>query len=113
MLGNIAELENLVENHKQKLVNECKDYNTIDAFRLIDESGQGNVDQQDVINFLTQNFGDEMEITQEDLYLFIQRFDKAERQTIKYSEFCTAFAPLNAASQRRLAERMPQNTQLE
>jgi len=33
MLENIAELENLVENHKQKLVNECKDYNTIDAFR--------------------------------------------------------------------------------
>jgi len=36
---NTAALELLIEAHKQQLVEECPDFNTIDAFRLIDEAG--------------------------------------------------------------------------
>ena len=41
------------------------------------------------------------------------RFDKHERQRIKYSEFCSAFAPLSPRSQQILVQRQPVNTQLE
>ena len=40
-----SDLEYELEIHKQKMVNEGEDYNTIDAFRLIDLSGQGAVNQ--------------------------------------------------------------------
>ena len=44
VLANYGELEKEIENHKKRLVNEGgQDFNTIDAFRLIDISGQGSV----------------------------------------------------------------------
>ena len=40
VLANYGELEKEIENHKKRLVNEGgQDFNTIDAFRLIDISG--------------------------------------------------------------------------
>jgi len=45
--------------------------------------------------------------------LFILRFDKTEKVNIKYSEFCTAFAPNSPRSQQTLVARQPFNTQLE
>ena len=38
-LEHTAALKYEIELHKQKLVNECPEYNTIDAFRLIDVQG--------------------------------------------------------------------------
>jgi hypothetical protein len=49
-----------VELHKQRLVNEAPDYNTIDAFRLIDLTGQGAVTQSEIIDFLYDNVGNNM-----------------------------------------------------
>jgi hypothetical protein len=109
---NVAALEALIEAHKNKLVNECPEFNTIDAFRLIDEAGQGNVNLQEIGDFISQNFVD-FEFDEDDLNLLIQRFDKGDRNTIKYSEFCTAFAPINQSAQQKLGQRIPQNTQLE
>jgi len=37
-------------------VTEGLDYNTIDAFRLIDLSGQGAVNQGEIYDFLISNF---------------------------------------------------------
>lgn len=34
-----------------------------------------------------------MRFNKADIELFMLRFDKYEKQRIKYSEFCTAFAP--------------------
>jgi hypothetical protein len=53
----VARLENLIEAHKLLLVNSCPDYNTIDAFRLIDEAGQGKVTQSQIADFVQNNFG--------------------------------------------------------
>ena len=38
-MHNIGELEKEIEDHKKRLVNEGDEYNTIDAFRLIDLTG--------------------------------------------------------------------------
>jgi Ca2+-binding EF-hand superfamily protein len=87
-----SELEYELELHKQRLVNEGQDYNTIDAFRLIDLSGQGAVNQQEIFDFLLGNFVN-YKFSQHELDLFMIRFDKYDKQKIKYSEFCSAFAP--------------------
>jgi len=39
VLKYIGEMEQEIEAHKQRLVNEGHDYNTIDAFRVIDVNG--------------------------------------------------------------------------
>jgi len=52
LFENMATLENLLETQKQKLVSQGKDYNTIDAFRLIDDDGKGKVEFQDLYEFI-------------------------------------------------------------
>jgi hypothetical protein len=37
-----------VESLKQRLVEEGQDYNTIDAFRLMDSDGNGQVTKQEI-----------------------------------------------------------------
>ena len=46
-----------MEQHRDRLVNESPEYNTIDAFRLIDLQGQGAVSQDEIIEFLYDNVG--------------------------------------------------------
>ena len=41
MLAKSAELEFAVELARQRLVRECDDFNTIDAFRMIDTGAKG------------------------------------------------------------------------
>jgi hypothetical protein len=45
-----------LEKLKQKLVVDCPDLNTIDAFRLIDLSGKGSVDKKEILQFINSNF---------------------------------------------------------
>lgn len=47
MIGFLQILGDLVfrlEISRQKLVNDCKDFNTIDAFRILDTQGKGYLD---------------------------------------------------------------------
>ena len=88
-----------------------QDYNTIDAFRLIDVDGQGSVSPEQIQRFIDQNL--QITYDQHKLQLFILRFDKNEKNRLKYSEFCTAFAPQSARTQQELVNRTPSNTQLE
>lgn len=89
-----------VESLKQRLVEEGQDYNTIDAFRLMDSDGNGQVTKQEIQDFIRSNFGGADPDLNDPikLDLFIMRFDKNSKDKIKYSEFCTAFAPNNARS---------------
>ena len=57
MLRKTGELEELIEKEKQKLIGEGAEYNTIDAFRFIDQSGKGVVDYHEIIQFISANFG--------------------------------------------------------
>lgn len=75
----IGEIELDMEIHKQKLVTECQEYNTIDAFRLIDQDGQGAVSQDEILLFLDNNFGDQIEYDYNEIELFMIRFDKQEK----------------------------------
>ena len=107
----VAELENNLEMHKQNMVNQNEDFNTIDAFRLIDQEGEGVVSLNDLEDFVVNSLG--IRYKQSDLTLFIKRFDKNDRNQIKYSQFCNAFAPINETFKAVLGERRPSNTNLE
>ena len=51
----IADLENNLEMHKQKLINENEEFNTVDAFRLVDEDGEGVVNFNSIERFLNDS----------------------------------------------------------
>jgi len=53
----VAELENNLEMHKQNMVNQNEDFNTIDAFRLIDQEGEGVVSLNDLEDFVVNSLG--------------------------------------------------------
>lgn len=108
----MGQLEHNLENHKQAMVIECPEYNTIDAFRLMDEQGQGVVSAQFINEFISANF-QHIEYSAKQLDLFMKRFDKNERNQIKYSQFCSAFAPINESCKQMLGQRDPFNTDLE
>lgn len=52
VLQSMGELEGEIENMKQKIVAEREEYNTIDAFRFMDENGDGAVTPDELVNFL-------------------------------------------------------------
>lgn len=66
------------------MVIDCPEYNTIDAFRLMDEQGQGVVSSQCIAEFIAANFH-HIQCSKKELNLLIKRFDKNERNQIKYS----------------------------
>jgi Ca2+-binding EF-hand superfamily protein len=45
-------MENAIEDLKGKLTAESPDFNTIDAFRLIDKQGRGKVSLSELIEFI-------------------------------------------------------------
>lgn len=57
VLQSMGELEGELENMKQKIVAEREEYNTIDAFRFIDEDGNGAVTPDELVNFLGAVYG--------------------------------------------------------
>lgn len=52
----VADLEANLEDHKIMLVRENPDYNTIDAFRLMDEAGSGEISKNILHQFILENF---------------------------------------------------------
>lgn len=62
------------------------------------------------MGFLNSAFGASLEFNNNDIILFVQRFDKGEKDQIKYSEFCNAFAPVSESFISQLSQRKPKNT---
>ena len=74
------------------MVREGPDFNTVDAFRLLDSEGKGEVDLAKLRKGLTEQIKIEA-FSNEKLALFFGRFDKQKRAKIKYSQYCDAFVP--------------------
>lgn len=54
MLEMQAHIEYQLELAKEKLVRECKDFNTIDAFRIMDRDGKSRVEPNELIKALNE-----------------------------------------------------------
>ena len=48
MLKREVEIEYEIELLRQKLINECEEFNTVDAFRVMDKEGKGFIDALDL-----------------------------------------------------------------
>lgn len=99
------------EKLRQRLVRECPEFNTVDAFRLIDVNGRGEVDNRELKLAMQRDI--RAECTDEDIDLFFKRFDKDQKGAIKYSEFCDAFVPKSQTVLNELTSRVPRNIKLE
>ena len=64
----------------------------IDAFGILDEDGRGNLNPQELHVALRKL---EVPITQEDCYLIFLRFNRDTDGLLKYSEFTSAFMPVD------------------
>ena len=73
----VADLEANLEDHKIMLVRENDDYNTIDAFRIMDEAGKGVVTKNILFQFMMDNFSS-FQVTNPEVELFIRRFDQSK-----------------------------------
>lgn len=71
------------------------------------------MERNEIVKFLAKWFVGEVEVDKNEVQLFMNRFDKKNKRKVKYSEFCSAFAPHNKRLQNTLVQRTPVNTQLE
>ena len=87
----ISENELEIEKLRQRLVRECPEFNTVDAFRLLDLQGNGEVNKEQLIDSLENEIG--VQFTEAEFDLFFWHFDKEQKGCLRYSEFCEAFIP--------------------
>lgn len=100
-----AKEEMKIEELRMKLVKETKDFNTVDAFRLIDVTGKGRVNEHELKLGMEMQ---DLDFTIDEMLSFIHKYSKnSAMMRIKYSEFCDAFAPKDKAAIAELASRVP------
>ena len=80
------------------------DYNLIDAFRVFDPEGKGWISGNEIKKGLV-NFS--VFVQDEDVSLFMMRYDKDEDGRVRYSEFCDAFLPTDQFHASLLAKKAP------
>lgn len=111
LLVQISEHEMLIEQLRQRLVRECEDFNTVDAFRFLDVRATGEITKEELMFGLSEvilaNF------SEPDVDLFLARFSKEGKQTLKYSEFCDAFKPKSQSVLSELVARQPKNIRMQ
>ena len=70
----ISENELEIEKLRQRLVRECPEFNTVDAFRLLDLQGNGEVNKEQLIDSLENEIG--VQFSEAEFDLFFWHFDK-------------------------------------
>lgn len=78
-------------------MNECEDFNTIDAFRYLDKEGKGFIEPHELISSIREELKIDSADLESDVIMFFQKFDKQETRKMRYSDFCSAFAPKEKA----------------
>ena len=88
---------------RQKLVRESKDFNTVDAYRLLDKHAECEVSNRDVANFLLN------EVKIDEHSCNINSVDLLAQETLKYSDFCDIFVPKSQKVLAELTAKKPKN----
>ena len=83
-----------------------EDFNLIDAFRLFDTDGIGSISARQIQDGLGQFLRCNMSLG--DIKQFMKVFDRDQDGSLKYSQFCDAFLPLETAYASKLAQKPPQ-----
>jgi hypothetical protein len=56
LLVQVAEHEMLIEQLRQRLVRECQEFNTVDAFRFLDVRATGEITKEELMFGLSEIF---------------------------------------------------------
>jgi len=70
------------------------DFNLLDMFRMLDPFHRGYFQQQDLADNLSRHLQLDM-VSNDDTYLFFQRYDRNRNGKITFSEFCQAVTPIS------------------
>lgn len=79
-----------------------EDFNLIDAFGILDQDGKGDLNPQEMHVALRRL---DIPATQEDCYLLFNRMNRDSDGLLKYSEFTTAFMPVDQHYARQLGSK--------
>lgn len=95
MFKDIIFLERDLESAKVELALK-PDFNLIDAFKMLDMEDRGYISHQDLAVKLHRYFEiDTLSLHgEENLYLFMKRFDPSMSGRLTFAELCRAFTPI-------------------
>ena len=88
----IIDQERMIEGSKLALAGHA-DFNLFDAFRIFDVMGRGCLTLSELYNGLVKHLG--LVPSQDELELFFQRYDRDMDGSLRFTEFCDAFIPLD------------------
>ena len=80
------------------------DFNLLDAFKIFDTRGTGNVSVQDIIMALRDNIGFDS-FTHDDVYLLFRRNDHNNDGKLNFTEFSNLLLPVSKEYTALLTER--------
>lgn len=80
------------------------DFNLLDAFKIFDTRGSGNVSVQDVISSLRENLGFD-QFTHDDVYLLFRRHDSNQDGKLNFTEFSNLVLPVSKEYAALLTDR--------
>ena len=80
------------------------DFNLLDAFKIYDTRGTGNVSVQDIISSLRENLSF-AEFTHDDVYLLFRRHDTNTDGKLNFTEFSNVLLPVSKEYSALLTDR--------
>jgi Ca2+-binding EF-hand superfamily protein len=80
------------------------DFNLLDAFKIFDTRGTGNVSVQDIIMALRDNIGFDS-FTHDDVYLLFRRNDQNNDGKLNFTEFSNLMLPISKEYAALLTDR--------
>ena len=80
------------------------DFNLLDAFKIYDTRGTGNVSVQDIISALRENLTF-AEFTHDDVYLLFRRHDANTDGKLNFTEFSNVLLPVSKEYSALLTDR--------
>jgi len=80
------------------------DFNLLDAFKIFDIRGNGNVSVQDIMNALRDNLSF-TEFTHDDVYLLFRRHDANSDGKLNFTEFSNMLLPVSKEYSALLTDR--------
>jgi Ca2+-binding EF-hand superfamily protein len=80
------------------------DFNLLDAFKIFDTRGSGNVSVQDIIMALRDNIGFD-QFTHDDVYLLFRRNDHNQDGKLNFTEFSNLMMPVSKEYAALLTDR--------
>lgn len=80
------------------------DFNLLDAFKIFDTRGTGNISVQDIIMSLRDNLGFD-QFTHDDVYLLFRRHDSNNDGKLNFTEFSNLILPVSKEYAALLTDR--------